>query len=166
MRYLKTGDSLSFYISYKEMFLMRKNFKLLKSLDQENLKFLTKYLKHAISYPRHGSLDKLLDIGTVVKHSHFGLCVVVGYCGTGSEYLLYEANNESGYKVTGVQVSGRMKKIKKVSPLEGMPLLVKTNEYLMKNSFELSTSHQQLCYEHWLRTGHYEFVNPIGNKGK
>lgn len=145
---------------------MRKHFNQLTYLDQENLDFLTKYLKHALYYPEYGSLDDLLDIGTFVKHPKLGIVVVVGYCGTGSEYILYENDRDRGYGVKGTSEDRKLKAITKLSPMEVMPLLEKMNDYLLNNSFKLSTSHQKSCYEHWLRTGDIEFVNPIGNEMK
>lgn len=140
---------------------MRKTFDELEYLDQPHLDFITKYLKYVLDYSQFGRLEKLYEIGTVVNSSE-GLGVVVGYCGVGYEYVLFENDREKGYYVRGTE-GMKLKEVKKIAPSDAIPLMLKMNDYLLKNQFRLSTAHQKICYEHWIRTGKYEFKNPIGN---
>src|SRR5690606_7241794 len=109
-----------------------------------------------------GSLERLYDIGTVLNVDG-QLGIVVGYCGVGYEYVLFEnKQRDDGYSVRGIEHLPR-KRVKKIDPLEVLHLFVMMNDYLTRNQFNLSTAHQKVCYQHWRRTGEYEFKNPISD---
>lgn len=133
----------------------------LRFVDIEHLQFLTAYLKHALYSPQFGSLKKLYDIGTVL-YVDGEMGVVVGYCGVGYEYVLFQKDGKDGYSVRGVEKQSKVR-VKKIEPFDVLPLLVMMNDYLLRNKFKLCTAHQKLCYQHWQRTGKYEFVRPIGD---
>jgi hypothetical protein len=157
-------------VYYKQQIILggeeMKTFEELEYLDQNHLDFITAYLKHVLTYPQFGSLEKLYDIGAIVFTNSGERGIVVGYCGVGYEYVLFEDDSrDKGYYVTGVEYVP-IKKVKKLAPLETIPLFLKMNDYLLSNQFKLSTAHQKVCYQHWLRTGEYEFNNPIGDTEK
>lgn len=140
-----------------------KHFEELEYLDMAHLEFITKYLKRVLTY--NVSLDNLLSIGTIVEckvSNGTVLGTVVGYCGTGRETVLIEdSKRDKGYFVTGTEYIP----IKKVTvhPFKVTSLMVSTNNYLMNNQFRISTAHQKVVYQHWIRTGKFEFDNPIAD---
>jgi hypothetical protein len=134
----------------------------LRYVDKHHLDFITAYLKHALYYPQFGSLKDLHDIGTVLDVNG-ELGIVVGYCGVGYEYVLFQNDKkENKYSVRGIETDQAVK-LKKVDPLHVLPLFLMMNDYLIGNQFNLCTREQKLCYQHWQRTGKYEFNNPIGD---
>ncbi|AHN66511.1 SMC_prok_B domain-containing protein [Bacillus phage Bcp1] len=139
-----------------------KHFEELEYLDMAHLEFATKYLKRALSY--NTPLDKALSIGTVVecntsKGSKLG--TVVGYS-CGKESILFEdPEAHYGHRVVGSEYM-TIKKVD-VHPFKVTSLMVATNRYLMNNQFKISTAHQKIVYQHWRRTGKFEYDNPIAD---
>lgn len=138
------------------------HFEDLKYLDMAHLEFATKYLKRALSHNK--PLDKALSIGTVVEcntASGAKLGTVVGY-GSGREHILFEDPEAiNGHRVMGSDYM-TIKKVD-VHPFKVVSLMVATNNYLMNNQFKISTAHQKVVYQHWRRTGKFEYDNPIAD---
>lgn len=137
---------------------MRKRYEELNYLDKGHIDFYMNYLKSVLSF--RDNPNNLHDIGKILEvEGEYG--VVVGYCGLGYEYALFEdSRRDTPYVVVGIEgkknsTAGKMhfEKAKR--------LLELSNDYLIKNCFKLSTSYQKECYEHWIKTGEYLF---LGNK--
>lgn len=133
-----------------------KTYEELEILNQKHLDFITAYLKNVLTDSHFGSLEKLYNVGSIINVEGVN-GIVVGYCGVGYEYVLFQDDKgKDGYYVSGIP-DKTVQDPKDIDFLEVAELVLKMNDYLIKNQFRLSTPYQKECYKYWLQTGKYLF---------